>query len=93
MDKLKLGVIGAGGIVCRMHLPDLTRGDDLKSLLLVADANTVLNISVKNSKFRVGPRITMRLLQMIHLMLSLLVRHIRCMSLGALKHWKQVSMC
>ena len=28
MSKIKLGVIGAGGIVCRMHLPDLKNGED-----------------------------------------------------------------
>ena len=27
---LKLGVIGAGGIVCRMHLPDLVQGNDFE---------------------------------------------------------------
>ncbi len=30
MEKLKLGVIGAGGIVCRLHLPDLTKGTDFE---------------------------------------------------------------
>ena len=30
MQKLKLGVIGAGGIVCRMHLPDLAQGSDFE---------------------------------------------------------------
>ena len=34
MDKLKLGVIVAGGIVCRMHLPDLTRGDDFEVVVI-----------------------------------------------------------
>ena len=30
MEKLKLGVIGAGGIVCRMHLPDLAQDSDFE---------------------------------------------------------------
>ena len=30
MQKLKLGIIGAGGIVCRMHLPDLAQGADFE---------------------------------------------------------------
>ena len=30
MEKLKLGVIGAGGIVCRMHLPDLAESSDFE---------------------------------------------------------------
>jgi len=30
MDKIRLGVIGAGGIVCRMHLPDLVKGNDFE---------------------------------------------------------------
>ena len=34
MDKFKLGVIGAGGIVCRMHLPDLTKGDDFDVVVI-----------------------------------------------------------
>ena len=34
MDKYKLGVIGAGGIVCRMHLPDLKRGEDFEVVVI-----------------------------------------------------------
>ncbi len=34
MDKFKLGVIGAGGIVCRMHLPDLKRGEDFEVVVI-----------------------------------------------------------
>ena len=34
MDKFKLGVIGAGGIVCRMHLPDLKNGDDFEIVVI-----------------------------------------------------------
>ena len=30
MNKIRLGVIGAGGIVCRMHLPDIIDGDDFE---------------------------------------------------------------
>ena len=30
MEKIRLGVIGAGGIVCRMHLPDLVAGNDFE---------------------------------------------------------------
>ena len=34
MAKIRLGVIGAGGIVCRMHLPDLVKGDDFEVIVL-----------------------------------------------------------
>ncbi len=34
MDKIRLGVIGAGGIVCRMHLPDLVKGNDFEVVVL-----------------------------------------------------------
>jgi len=34
MSKIRLGVIGAGGIVCRMHLPDLVKGDDFEVVVL-----------------------------------------------------------
>ena len=30
MGKIKLGVIGAGGIVRRLHLPDIAGGDDFE---------------------------------------------------------------
>ena len=34
VDTYKLGVIGAGGIVCRMHLPDLKSGEDFEGVAI-----------------------------------------------------------
>ena len=34
MAKIRLGVIGAGGIVCRLHLPALVAGDDFEVAVL-----------------------------------------------------------
>ena len=34
MSKIRLGIIGAGGIVCRLHLPGLVGGDDFEVALL-----------------------------------------------------------
>ena len=34
MSRLRLGVIGAGGIVCRMHLPDIVKGDDFETVVI-----------------------------------------------------------
>jgi predicted dehydrogenase len=34
MAKFRLGIIGAGGIVCRMHLPDIVKGDDFEVVVI-----------------------------------------------------------
>ena len=34
MAKIRLGVIGAGGIVCRLHLPALVAGEDFEVAVL-----------------------------------------------------------
>ena len=34
MSKVRIGVIGAGGIVARLHLPDLAKNDDFELCLV-----------------------------------------------------------
>ncbi len=34
MSKIKVGVIGAGGIVRRLHLPDLNQNDNFEVVLI-----------------------------------------------------------
>ena len=92
MDKIRLGVIGAGGIVCRMHLPDLVKGNDFEVAVIGGRKEHRLKHQCEQFNIPRWSTITTKSLPMIRSTRFWLERHIHCMCLGASEHLRLESI-
>ena len=89
MAKIRLGVIGAGGIVCRLHLPALVDGEDFE--VVVLGGRREHRLKHQCEQFNI-PRWTQDYDSIIadNSLDAILVAHrTRSMCLGESKHWIQ----